>query len=44
MEQVAQRSCGWPITGSAEGRVEWGFEQIDRDREKCPKGNVLDDF
>ena len=26
-EQVAQRGCGWPIPGSVQGQVGWGFEQ-----------------
>jgi len=27
LEQPAQRSCGCSLPGSAEGQVEWGFEQ-----------------
>jgi len=27
MAQVAQRSCGCPIPGSAEGQAGWGSEQ-----------------
>ena len=27
LEQVAQRSCGCPISGSVQGQVGWGFEQ-----------------
>ncbi|RMC16308.1 hypothetical protein DUI87_08524 [Hirundo rustica rustica] len=27
LEQVAQRNCGFPIPGSAQGQVGWGFEQ-----------------
>jgi len=26
-EQLAQRSCGCPLPGRAEGQVGWGFEQ-----------------
>ncbi|KAK4810510.1 hypothetical protein QYF61_004290 [Mycteria americana] len=29
LEQVAQRSCECPITGSVQGQVGWGFEQPD---------------
>jgi len=27
LAQVAQRSCGCPISGSVQGRIGWGFEQ-----------------
>jgi len=27
LEQVAQRSCGYPLPGSVQGQVGWGFEQ-----------------
>ena len=27
LEQVAQGSCGCPITGNVPGQVGWGFEQ-----------------
>ena len=27
LEQVAQRDCGCPISGSVQGQVGWGFEQ-----------------
>ena len=27
LEQVAQRSCGWPLPGSVQGQVGRGFEQ-----------------
>jgi len=26
LAQVAQRSCGWPLPGSVQGQVGWGFE------------------
>ena len=45
MEQVAQRSCGCLITGSAQGHVGWVFEQPDP-VESSPahhKGLGLDD-
>ena len=29
LEQVAQSSCGCPITESVQGQVGWGFEQPD---------------
>ncbi|KAF4790620.1 hypothetical protein TURU_138782 [Turdus rufiventris] len=28
-QEVDQRSCGFPIPGSVQGQVEWGFEQPD---------------
>jgi len=27
VEQVAQKSCGFSITGNVQGQVKWGFEQ-----------------
>jgi len=27
LAQVAQRSCGYPLPGSVQGQVGWGFEQ-----------------
>jgi len=27
LAQVAQRSCVWPLPGSVQGQVGWGFEQ-----------------
>ena len=29
LEQIAQRSCGCPIAGSAQGQAGWGFGQAD---------------
>ena len=29
LEQVAQRSCGCPITGSVQGQAAWDFEPSD---------------
>ena len=28
LEQVALESCGFPIPGSVQGQVGWGFEQL----------------
>jgi len=27
LDQVVQRSCGWPLCGIIQGQVGWGFEQ-----------------
>lgn len=29
MDQITQRSCGFPIPGGVQGEVEWGFEEPD---------------
>ena len=26
LEQIAQRSCGWPLPVGVQGQVGWGFE------------------
>ena len=45
-EQVAQRSCGCPITGSVQGQVGPGFEQPDlvKDVPAHGRGLGLDDL
>lgn len=46
VEQVMQRSCGWPISGSVQGQLEQGFEQPDLAKVVAArsKGVVLDDL
>ena len=42
LEQVAQRSCGCPIPGGAQGQVGWGFEQPDLVKDVPAHGRGLD--
>lgn len=37
LELAAQRYCGCPIPGSAQGQVGWGFDQRDLMKEGCYK-------
>ena len=46
LAQVAQRNCGWPITGNVQSQVGWGFEQADpaKDVPAHGKGVGLEDL
>ena len=37
LAQAAQRNCGCPIPGGAQGRTEWGPEPQSRDWQPCPQ-------
>ncbi|KAK4810483.1 hypothetical protein QYF61_004263 [Mycteria americana] len=41
LEQVAQRSCGCPITRSVQGQVAWNFEQLDLVEDDPARGRGL---
>lgn len=41
MEEVTQRSCGWPITGSVQDQVVQGFDQPDLTKHVPTHSKVL---
>jgi len=46
LEQIAQRSYGWPIPGRVQGQVGWGLSHTDLvgGNPAHRKGGELDDF